>query len=183
MKEVLISIQPKWCEKIVNGKKTIEVRKTCPKIETPFKCYIYCTKGKDGNMFNNQCDCVSGHIGNGKVIGEFVCDKIKEIDYIRYWNNEYEFITCLSYNEIAEYGKGNKLYSWLISNLKIYDTPKELGNFLPYCEGRGCCDGGAVWDGNEWHYGVTCGYSAKNCLRLTRPPQSWCYVEVMAKES
>lgn len=45
MKSVLISIHPKWCEKIANGEKTIEVRKTKPKLDTPFKCYIYCTKG------------------------------------------------------------------------------------------------------------------------------------------
>lgn len=44
MKSVLISIQPKWCELIASGKKTIEVRKTKPKLETPFKVYIYCTK-------------------------------------------------------------------------------------------------------------------------------------------
>lgn len=44
---VLLPIKPKWCELIASGKKTIEVRKTRPKIETPFKCYIYCTKTKD----------------------------------------------------------------------------------------------------------------------------------------
>ena len=43
MKAVLISIRPKWVEKIVSGEKTLEVRKTRPKLETPFKCYIYCT--------------------------------------------------------------------------------------------------------------------------------------------
>ena len=40
---VLISIRPKWCEKIISGEKTIEVRKTRPKLATPFKCHIYCT--------------------------------------------------------------------------------------------------------------------------------------------
>lgn len=34
-KAVLLSIQPKWCGLIASGKKTIEVRKTRPKIETP----------------------------------------------------------------------------------------------------------------------------------------------------
>lgn len=43
---VLISIQPKWCAMITQGKKILEVRKNRPKIETPFKCYIYCTKDK-----------------------------------------------------------------------------------------------------------------------------------------
>lgn len=40
---VLISVQSKWCELIANGKKTIEVRKTKPRLKPPFKCYIYCT--------------------------------------------------------------------------------------------------------------------------------------------
>lgn len=56
MKAVLISIRPKWCELIATGQKTVEVRKTRPKLETPFKCYIYKTGGtgetsteKEGN--------------------------------------------------------------------------------------------------------------------------------------
>lgn len=40
-KAVLISIRPKWCEKIISGEKTIEVRKTRPKMDTPFKCYFH----------------------------------------------------------------------------------------------------------------------------------------------
>ena len=61
-KAVLISIRPGWCEKIISGQKTIEVRKTRPKMDTPFKCYIY------------KC-------GNGKVVGEFLCDEISNITF------------------------------------------------------------------------------------------------------
>ncbi len=43
MKAVLISIAPKWCKLIMDGQKTVEIRKSRPKIDTPFKCYIYCT--------------------------------------------------------------------------------------------------------------------------------------------
>ena len=104
-KAVLISIQPNWCELIASGKKTVEVRKTKPKLDTPFKCYIYCTKAKDffsigggmyaaadelyrlptgeiklGDSFELAADW-SGKYDkddflNGKVIGEFVCDRI-----------------------------------------------------------------------------------------------------------
>ena len=72
MKSVLISIKPKWCELIADGKKTVEVRKTKPKIKTPFKCYIYCTK--DGSSFP--------YIAGGKIIGEFICNEIIEFFYI-----------------------------------------------------------------------------------------------------
>ena len=60
-KAVLISIRSGWCQKIMTGQKTVEVRKTRPKMDTPFKCYIY------------KC-------GNGKVIGEFLCDEIININ-------------------------------------------------------------------------------------------------------
>lgn len=38
MKSIMLSIQPKYCEMIANGKKTVEVRKTRPKAEPPFRC-------------------------------------------------------------------------------------------------------------------------------------------------
>ena len=87
MKAILISIQPKWVEKIARGVKTIEVRKTRPKIETPFKCYVYCTKDKNDTFFAEKVfDGEKGkyavpYVGNGKVIGEFVCDRIDDYIY------------------------------------------------------------------------------------------------------
>ena len=54
-KAVMISIRPKWCEKIASGEKTIEVRKTRPKLETPFKCYIYCTQASV--RYQTICGC------------------------------------------------------------------------------------------------------------------------------
>ena len=49
-KKILISIQPQWVEKILNGEKTIEIRKTMPKCELPVKVYIYCTKRSLGEI-------------------------------------------------------------------------------------------------------------------------------------
>lgn len=97
-KAILLSIQPKWCGLIANGKKTIEVRKTRPKIETPFKCYIYQSKSKDQLMdVMKDGDENYGVIYHGKpvfiktsskysnpceqkVIGEFICDSISEYE-------------------------------------------------------------------------------------------------------
>ena len=92
-KSVLLSIKPKYCELIASGKKTIEVRKTKPKLDTPFKCYIYCTKVEllTRSHYNSKIYVASspkyqkalernGNITlSGKVIGEFVCDEIIEI--------------------------------------------------------------------------------------------------------
>ena len=100
-KAVLISIRPEWCEKIINGRKTIEVRKTRPKMNPPFKCYIYCTKGqerlvailKDGDenygeiyhgkpvFIKTSVPSVCDMYGKRKmVIGEFICDRIYELE-------------------------------------------------------------------------------------------------------
>lgn len=47
----MLSIKPKWCELIASGRKTIEVRKSKPKLEASFKCYIYHTEGaQDENL-------------------------------------------------------------------------------------------------------------------------------------
>lgn len=83
-KAVLLSIRPKWCEKIARGEKTIEVRKTRPKLETPFKAYIYCTM-PDAKALHNILELhgADGKIrkANGKVIGEFACERIVPITY------------------------------------------------------------------------------------------------------
>ena len=79
-KAVMLSIRPKWCEKIANGEKTIEVRKTKPKLGTPFKCYIYCTLPKYPHEDFIATDYpMPQFYGGGKVIGEFTCDRIYEI--------------------------------------------------------------------------------------------------------
>ena len=156
MKAVLISIQPKWVEKIASGEKTIEVRKSRPKLETPFKCYIYCTIG---NGVKGDYLVPSG-IQCGKVIGEFVCKGImRPFDCLKLMAKQ----SCLTENELLDYSNGKTLYGWRIADLKIYDKPKELSEFRKYYEcGNNSCGSCDKCD-KDYH--------------LTRPPQSWCYVE------
>lgn len=183
-KSVLISIRPMWCELIASGKKTIEVRKTRPKMGTPFKCYIYCTGVKSMNLQ----DYVAAHLAtggavddwSGKVIGEFVCDEILQFNHDDYNSPAYDISddalnrTCLFQEDLYRYASGKTLYGWHISDLKIYDKPKELSEF-----GRGC-DAEHI---NEIHcrdckklvsFDDCCEVM---CKPLNRPPQSWCYVE------
>ena len=214
-KAVLISIRPKWCQKIASGEKTIEVRKTKPKLETPFKCYIYCTQDKHLAFMQNQTGTnliacmdvdaaipVGGAIGNGKVIGEFTCDKIETVIWATYGKyaglpfvaisgdeqgikftqykeiKEYEKQTCLSENEIVSYlsrskPRGRGGYLLHISDLRIYDTPKELSEFQSVCRVDFGCHACLHYD----YAKMDCGEKA-----ISRPPQSWCYVDdVQAK--
>ena len=166
MKSILLSIKPKYVELIASGQKTIEVRKTAPK-EVPFKAYIYCTYGnpKENYALSKQ----------GKVIGEFICNNASELDYVYYWNNGYEFATCLTYRQVADYGKGKTLYGWHISDLKLYDSPKELSEFSRPCSYSGLCFSckrtSFKKDGN-----LLCN------TKITRPPQSWMHVEDLGEE-
>lgn len=180
-KAVLISIRPKWVEKIIKGEKTLEVRKTRPNMRTPFKCYIYCTSsGVAIGMWGNH----------GLVVGECVCDTITVLQHIGFTGDSRPPLlvatkasglteqardfddgrSCLSAEEIERYLDGGSGFAWHISKLKVYDTPKHLEDFNKYCDNNWYCESCAMY---QYHDGV-CGNES---LRLTRPPQSWCYVE------
>ncbi len=161
---VLISIHPQWCGKIADGRKIIEVRKTRPRIETPFKCYIYMTSG--GREWRDPwCTAVvppNGKMYNGarKVIGEFICDCIEEFEFTPYNDGDYVGVdnitdkSCLYFEDLYRYiGKGHG-YGWHISEVKIYDVPKELSEF----ETRKDYGAWITW------------------RKVERAPQSWCYV-------
>lgn len=154
---VLISVRQEWCEKIISGEKTIEVRKTRPKLIPQFKCYIYRSV-------------------QGGVIGEFVCDKIFEkivrvggsCEPPKYcicdWNMDCTPLdtlladACLTKDELEKYLDGGVGYGWHISNLRIYDHPRELREFYAVP--------------NEAEVAL----KAKP-KPITRQPQSWRYVE------
>lgn len=174
-KAVMLSIRPKWCEKIVNGEKTIEVRKTCPKLQTPFKCYIYCTMdhpyifvscGKLDNL-NYRTNTVGRC--NGKIIGEFTCDRIYELAPLNHAPDDVEKQACLTREEIVKYLKGTG-YGWHISDLLIYDQPRELSEFRRATDPCDSCHAEYTWK---------CTGCKKFGGDIKRPPQSWCYVEAM----
>lgn len=117
MKAIMLSVRPKYCALIANRLKTVEVRKTRPRIRPPFKVYIYCTKDTKLHLWRGKkyfyadnhshtdpvilantsdIDC------NGKVIGEFICNRIDRTFLSNFWH---------------------------ISDLSTYDKPKELSEF------------------------------------------------------
>lgn len=178
MKAILMSIHPKWCELIAAGKKTVEVRKTAPK-DTPFKVYMYMTH--KGNKFIQKMKTTKGYDAyvevnykiTGKVVGEYVCKKVEECvpDYNpitqEFFYNDWEDCSAdsLTSEEETAYGKGKPLYGLHISELKIYDKPKELGEFktIKCTNKRGSCS--------------DCKTKPDCIKQITRPPQGWQYVE------
>lgn len=183
MDSILLPIHGKWCEPIIRGEKTVEVRKVA--LQTPFKVYIYETKGTKFNHKENR-DLAQLFLrkaleqAQGKVIGEFICDKIDKYEY--YNELPYDKYNlpksvlknmCLTCHDVDKYGAGKPLYGWHISNLKIYGDAKPLTSFKrPH---------------NRANCGVKdCGYSingqcgnSRICdyLVIRKAPQSWCFAE------
>ena len=200
-KAVLISIQPKWVEKIAVRWKTLELRKSKPNIPVPFKCYIYQTKHKwVFNLLRRLGkDDLAGtlEVGFAKVIGEFICDHI--LGHCDMANADIaEQQSLVRREKIREYSGGKQVFGWHISDLIIYEKPKQLYDFYKcgaapiedldeelcnhcsatdygekkeyhtpsgvyMCEGRWCDDAYQAYLDDEF--------------ALTRPPQSWCYVQ------
>lgn len=199
-KAVLYSIRPEYCKLILDGKKTVEVRKSIPKLDVPFKCYIYCTYGfalieyKD-EVFPNflisqkvSANKKWDNCCNGKVIAEFVCDWVECIDdfcgVFDIRNMQAVVWSCLSKKKLVEYADGKPLYFLHISDLVIYDEPKELSEFICLCP---------EWEKDEFTEKCTaCTHFYRiyeecipvcDCegeIHLTKAPQSWCYVEELS---
>lgn len=179
-KAVLLSIRPEWCDLILRGKKTMEIRKNYPKHlygkGKSFKVYIYCTKAPQQliTIFKDGEETMDGEIHHGKpvfvkfdkllpdsvrgktqmVVGEFVCDKIYEVAPLNHTPDDFEQQACMDRDQIWKYLHGQG-WAWHISELKIYDQPRPLETYTRLLQ-TGCCF---------------------EPLKVKRAPQSWCYVE------
>ena len=211
MKAVMKSVSPQICEKVANGDCTILVSKTAPKCKVPFKCYIYCTSAKpylykeanppfelflDSELYKGKG--YDDRLFSGKVIGEFVCDWITKITpncdidgCVNQYTHGYPAILgdndCLSFNDMKAYLGNKKGYDWHISDLKIYDKPKQISDFLKpcpdpyhYCTICKHCFKIIPPDEEEYafYHGGHYDYCEEHCGNiLINPPKGWQYVE------
>ena len=197
MKAIMKSVSPRICEKVANGDCSILVSKTAPKCEVPFKCYIYMTATKERFYlweYATSYENSKGEIldGSQKVIGDFVCDKIIEwqydkchqyyVEYPDDCTSYFPYLKChseatgLKCSELENYGKGKPLYGWHISDLKIYDKPKELREFYTIDEsGNDCCIACVHHETSIEE--MPCRTCTGERRYLYRAPQSRCYVE------
>ena len=216
---ILMSIKPEFCNLIAAGEKTIEIRKTLPaKIKPPYKVYFYCTQGgifyrtpknafrwmlSNSKRLRKKLINKDNTILNGKVIGEFICDKEYPVAYYLYdgrlvYNESILKETCLTKTEIANYANGKDVDGLHISDLVVYDEPKELEDFAKanfptfnektdtaslckFCPASNFGEDFANGVSDDFHCDTDCydayeEYAAQNRF-FTRPPQSWCYVE------
>lgn len=184
MKSVLISIQPYWVFLIIAQKmgwdypacKTIEVRKNYPQDEAWDKTVkIYCSKNPESFKRIPERFRFLMEPYMGKIIGEFVCDKITTAEYGCYYKLATPE-TQISASELMKYANDKPVYGWHINNLKIYDTPKKLSEFNKPCTAsdipvdcRSC----------RFYFAGT-DFAEPRCKDgervVKRPPQSWSYI-------
>lgn len=210
MKSIMLSIKPKYCEMIANGKKTVEVRKNRPKAEPPFRCFVYCTKQGRPLVYGSPCP---GYVDenliqtygyskekaeevfgcwNGKVIGEFICDEILQYkladvstDVGTFYYYE-RYITEKNYkvNSLDDCLNDDELLSYGGYNNSLYGW--HISDLVIYDEAKTLEDfARACIGGNDCPNCRLFDFAELECTRerLRRPPQSWCYVEELGGEN
>lgn len=168
---VAISIKSKWVADIINGIKKYEIRSTKPNCYLPVEVFVYCCQGNDRLWKENDYYWHSTKVGktqndlNGKVVAKFTLKNCK--DWHNYsWQDILEK-GCVSDQELKDYSKNKKtLYIWEISDLVVFDRPKDLSELSTCSLGRFNC------------YMKRCDGKSCPCFKpLLKAPQSWCYVE------
>lgn len=211
MKSILMSIQPKWCELIASGLKTIEVRKTAPK-EVPFKVFMYCTKEEPNLYIPAEFNCFPldeasqpyfakepfivevDNLANGKVIGEFVCDKVDKVinhgSGFSIFNESEAYTNCVAkqsglyFDDLKKYLETKDGYAWHITDLKVYDKPRELGEITTYTTRRRYTTKKAKeFTGDGINIEKLMHGNRVEARIITRPPQSWQYIQELEEQN
>lgn len=114
----------------------------------------------------HYCYETKKHGGCGKVIGEFTVWRIKRYENISMIPEFHIYSGCVPIEFLEAYSKGKPLYAHFIIGPKRYDKPKELGEF------------------EKPRDYIHTNYRKRNSYfkGITRPPQSWCYVERLGED-
>jgi hypothetical protein len=183
-KSILLSVQPKFACKILNGEKTLEIRKTIPKGFVGW-VNMYVTKGKPGLGYEvteflshwvlvDDKDNLEFDSLNGKVVARFWFDEYDVIvnggncfyakDKDEAYTNALAKQSCLTFSDLKGYSKTKTLYAWHIKRLEIFDKPKESGEFYTY-------------KGKMIYSDMDCPpYWDDVIVNVTKAPQSWQFV-------
>lgn len=204
MKSILMSIRPKWVAKILNGEKTLELRKSFPKDYRGW-VYIYCTKedslccikridrdryicGKDFDL-RDFPHLSSGYDGKGKVVARFYCDNVTQYINGGQWHEDNTFghyddyikdkvceLACVSEDSLFAYVNDLAFNAIHISKLEIFDYPKVLSEFSSFRKPYWNKKTRDFIKEEQKKFGCRI-FRASRLTPLTRAPQSWMYVE------
>jgi len=189
-KQIMYSIHSEWLIKILNGEKKYEFRNKLPKdIKKGMIINLYCTKAKNKYRIDEHLIYYSDELyrlPNGKIkFGS----SVELMAYENYDKNNFlnsKVVASFVVNSIAEIkkpkdigvnwrnqGYSDQRYAIEITNLKIFDEPRELGEFVSHKK---------VLD-LKWNLcgylnipcDMKCDYCIKDEHKITKAPQSFMY--------
>lgn len=102
MRTVIITIKPRHLNDILAGKKSLELRKTFPKIKPPF---------------NVEC-CESG--SGGQIKGQFICEGIKTVYPSAMDTKAVAEAACVRDEELRAYAGDKQIYAWSVADVVDY---------------------------------------------------------------
>lgn len=195
MRKVLASLKPYYYYLVGEGIKKIEVRKGMPKA-SDWDNEVLFYMSKDEKSFAKIPKEFQGKYRKhfGKVGMQFICDKVERLEeHIEQGGLYYTLVEGFNEQaqldnwELHDYGKGKTLYGWHISDLKIYDRPKELSEFNAVCryinEDKSCHFRKVMCPYQQFDYNEDGSINIVECSRvIIRPPQSWQYIEDLGEE-
>lgn len=111
MIDILLSVRPRWCRKILRREKPVELRKSSPRIKSVFRVYLYETKQ-----------------GRGAVVGECICWMVERAAK-RIYSPAMVEGSCLSIEEINTYANGRPVCGWYLAKVTEYKHPRQLSDF------------------------------------------------------
>ena len=190
-KQILLSIRPEWVAKILNGEKTIEVRKRFPKDYVGW-VYIYCTKDRKTKLSSSSLQYYvvdnkdyKDYLGNwnGKVLARLWCDKVETISLPYTYFGTNKWVSCENERTLQTetIDEQELLKKSCISEEQIYKylnfkkSPKQVGYAIHISKLEIFDEPKELSEFNYWkdksEYG--CWYENK----LTKAPQNYCYIE------
>ena len=183
MDAIMIALSPEECKSLTKNELTVKLLKRYPKLQFPFKCYVYMKMNGvpeyiyDKELKKHNIYLLHPNLANGRVIGEFTCDKMYTFEYcedsasydMRVVNETGSFttlLTAMTQDSICKYGKGSTLFGLHVSNFILYKKMLFPTNFTKPC--TGCKKKGTNKCTEEDSY---C-----RAVVLQKGPTSWCYV-------
>lgn len=186
MDAVMVSFTPEECKELVSKQLTVKLFKQCPKLKPPFKCYVYMKMNGvpeyiyDRNLTRQNIYLLHPDLANGRIVGEFTCDKIYTFSYspeldnydysdlINDTNSFSTLCTGMLPHSIYKYGNQSTLYGFRVTDFKLYQKMLFPSQFTKPC--TGCKKQGTTRCTEENSY---C-----KATTLQNGPKSWCYVGV-----
>ena len=173
MDAIMAAFSPEECKSLTKDELTVKLFKRCPKLVPPFKCYVYMKMNGvpeyiyDQNLKKHSIYMLHPDTANGRIIGEFICDKVYTIEYCKDSDNyDMRVVSDTGSFDVLHTGINQNSIRKYVSDFTLYEKMLFPTNFTKPC--TGCKKKGTARCTEEDSY---C-----RAVVLEKGPTSWYYV-------